>query len=98
MRPGFRIMEPMCSAFQRDTACYEEGVDFMLGDSLLVANVVEKGLRFGASICRKENASTISIRGSVRRQADHRNSGYDREYPTVYPRRRGHTDGGKPAE
>ena len=40
---GLPIMEPMCSAFQNDTACYEEGVDFMAGDSLLVANVVEKG-------------------------------------------------------
>ena len=40
---GLPIMEPMCSAFQNDPACYEEGVDFMLGDSLLVANVVEKG-------------------------------------------------------
>ena len=36
-------MEPMCSAFQEDVKCYEEGVDFMFGDSLLVANVVEKG-------------------------------------------------------
>ena len=40
---GLPIMEPMCSAFQRDVKCYEEGVDFMFGDSLLVANVVEKG-------------------------------------------------------
>lgn len=40
---GLPIMEPMCSAFQNDPKCYEEGVDFMLGDSLLVANVVEKG-------------------------------------------------------
>lgn len=40
---GLPIMEPMCSAFQQDEACYEEGVDFMVGDSLLVANVVEKG-------------------------------------------------------
>lgn len=40
---GLPIMEPMCSAFQNDPACYEEGVDFMFGDSLLVANVVEKG-------------------------------------------------------
>lgn len=40
---GLPIMEPMCSAFQQDPACYEEGVDFMVGDSLLVANVVEKG-------------------------------------------------------
>lgn len=40
---GLPIMEPMCSAFQEDVNCYEEGVEFMLGDSLLVANVVEKG-------------------------------------------------------
>ena len=39
---GLPIMEPMCSAFLEDVKCYEEGVDFMLGDSLLVANVVEK--------------------------------------------------------
>ncbi len=42
-RTGLPIMEPMCSAFQNDVKCYEEGVDFMFGDSLLVANVVEKG-------------------------------------------------------
>lgn len=40
---GLPIMEPMCSAFQNDPACYDEGVDFMVGDSLLAANVVEKG-------------------------------------------------------
>lgn len=42
---GLPIMEPMCSAFQNDPRCYEEGVDFMFGDSLLVANVVEKGAK-----------------------------------------------------
>lgn len=42
---GLPIMEPMCSAFQNDPACYDEGVDFMLGDSLLVANVVDKGAK-----------------------------------------------------
>ncbi|MCI9148692.1 MAG: DUF4968 domain-containing protein [Hungatella sp.] len=42
---GLPIMEPMCSAFQEDDNCYEEGVDFMVGDSLLVANVVEKGAK-----------------------------------------------------
>lgn len=40
---GLPIMEPMCSAFQHDVQCYDEGVDFMLGDSVLVANVVERG-------------------------------------------------------
>ena len=44
-RMGLPIMEPMCSAFQNDVNCYEEGVDFMFGDSLLVANVVEKGAK-----------------------------------------------------
>mgnify|MGYP005805383315 FL=1 len=44
-RMGLPIMEPMCSAFQNDPKCYEEGVDFMFGDSLLVANVVEKGAK-----------------------------------------------------
>lgn len=38
-------MEAMCSAFQNDPKCYDEGVDFMFGDSLLVANVVEKGAK-----------------------------------------------------
>ena len=42
---GLPIMEAMCSAFQNDPNCYEEGVDFMFGDSLLVANVVEKGAK-----------------------------------------------------
>lgn len=42
---GLPIMEAMCSAFQSDPQCYEESVDFMLGDSLLVANVVEKGAK-----------------------------------------------------
>lgn len=42
---GLPIMEPMCSVFQNDPKCYEEGVDFMFGDSLLVANVVEKGAK-----------------------------------------------------
>lgn len=42
---GLPIMEPMCSAFQQDENCYDEGVDFMFGDSLLVANVVEKGAK-----------------------------------------------------
>lgn len=42
---GLPIMEPMCSVYQHDPKCYEEGVDFMIGDSLLVANVVEKGAK-----------------------------------------------------
>ncbi|WP_040157838.1 glycoside hydrolase family 31 protein [Mobilicoccus massiliensis] len=42
-RTGLPIVEPMCSAFQHDPVCDTEGVDFMLGDALLVANVVEPG-------------------------------------------------------
>ena len=40
---GLPIMEAMVSAFQHDPAVCQESVNFMLGDSLLVANVVEKG-------------------------------------------------------
>lgn len=42
-KTGAPIMEPLVYAFQNDTNCYNEGTEFMLGDSLLVANVVEKG-------------------------------------------------------
>ena len=40
---GLPIMEPLCSAFQNDPGVYCEDVNFMEGDSLFVANVVEKG-------------------------------------------------------
>ena len=40
---GLPIMEALFSAFQQDPATYQEGVEFMFGDSMLVANVVEKG-------------------------------------------------------
>lgn len=40
---GTPIMRAMCLDFQQDPNCYEEGIDFMLGSSLLVANVVEEG-------------------------------------------------------
>jgi len=39
---GLPIIQPMFSVFQQDSACYDEGIDFMLGESLLVANVVEE--------------------------------------------------------
>ena len=42
---GEPIMEPMCYAFQNDPKCYDEGVDFMFGNSMLVANVVDKGAK-----------------------------------------------------
>ncbi len=40
---GLPLMEPMFMAFQKDANTWKEGVDFMWGESLLVANVVEKG-------------------------------------------------------
>lgn len=40
---GLPIWQPTFSAFQNDPNTYNEGVDFMFGDSLLVANVVEQG-------------------------------------------------------
>lgn len=42
-KTGLPIMEPMFMAFQNDEKTYEQGVDFMWGDHLMVANVVEKG-------------------------------------------------------
>lgn len=40
---GLPIVETLASAFQNDPGVDNEGVDFMFGDSLLIANVVEKG-------------------------------------------------------
>ena len=40
---GLPIMEALFSAFQHDPATDRNGVDFMFGDSILVANVVEPG-------------------------------------------------------
>ena len=40
---GLPIMEALVSAFQNDPAVWEESVDFMFGDSILVSPVVEKG-------------------------------------------------------
>ena len=40
---GLPIMEALVSAFQHDPLVWREDVDFMFGDSILVANVVEKG-------------------------------------------------------
>ena len=38
-------MEPMVSAFQQDPALDATSSEFMLGDALLVATVLEKGAR-----------------------------------------------------
>ena len=40
---GLPIMRPTFMVCQEDTDTYNQGVDFMWGDSILVANVVEKG-------------------------------------------------------
>lgn len=40
---GLPIAEPLFCAFQEDTNTYQEGIHFMEGDSLLVANVVDPG-------------------------------------------------------
>lgn len=42
-KTGEPIAEAMVYAFQNDVRCYDESVDFMLGDSLLVASIVEQG-------------------------------------------------------
>lgn len=40
---GLPIMQPTFVQFQNDKNTYEEGIDFLFGDHLLVANVVEPG-------------------------------------------------------
>lgn len=40
---GLPIMEAMFLAFQNDPAVYNEGINFMFGDHMMVCNVVEKG-------------------------------------------------------
>lgn len=42
-RTGLPIAEPLVSAFQHDPAVWDESVNYMLGDSLFIANVVDKG-------------------------------------------------------
>ncbi len=44
-KSGLPMMRPLFMEFQNDTAAFEEEVNFMLGESLLVAPVVEKGAR-----------------------------------------------------
>lgn len=44
-REGLPIMEPLISAFQEDVEGYDTTDTFMLGNSLLVASVLEKGAR-----------------------------------------------------
>ena len=40
---GLPIMTAECMVFQDDPKTYKEGIDFMWGDCILVANIVEKG-------------------------------------------------------
>ncbi len=40
---GTPIMRPLVYEFQEDENCFEEGVHYMFGKDILVANVVEKG-------------------------------------------------------
>ena len=40
---GTPMMRPLFYEFQNDPKCYEETFQFMIGSSLLVANVIEKG-------------------------------------------------------
>lgn len=43
---GLPILEPLFMEFQNDAKCYGEGFNFMVGPSLLVANVIDKGETF----------------------------------------------------
>ena len=42
-KTGLPIMRPTFMEYQNDENCYENGTDFLMGDSLLVSNVMEKG-------------------------------------------------------
>ena len=39
---GESMLQPLCSVFQQDSTCYDEAENFMLGNALFVANVLEK--------------------------------------------------------
>lgn len=43
---GAPIMRPLVYEFQNDPRCWEEGTQYMFGRDLLVANVVEPGVRY----------------------------------------------------
>ncbi|MBQ6812105.1 MAG: DUF5110 domain-containing protein, partial [Agathobacter sp.] len=40
---GVSILQPLCSMYQQDRACYDEAENFMVGKSLFVANVLDEG-------------------------------------------------------
>ena len=42
---GYPIMRPLFYEFQNDLNCYDTFDTFMLGKSLLIANVLEKGVK-----------------------------------------------------
>jgi len=44
-KTGAPIMRPLVYEFQNDPLCWEEGVQYMYGKDLLVANVVEEGAK-----------------------------------------------------
>ena len=66
MKQGCRSWNRLCSAFQNDEKCYDEGGGFYdLEIALLVANVVEKGAKPARYICRMEKYFTISTQERV---------------------------------
>lgn len=56
---GLPIMMPTFMVCQEDTNTYNQGVDFMWGDSILVANVVEKGATLRNVYLPKSNDENI---------------------------------------
>lgn len=42
---GISILQPLCSMYQQDSQCYDESENFMVGESLLVANVLDEGAK-----------------------------------------------------
>ena len=41
---GISMLQPLCSMYQQDVNCYDEAENFMFGNALFVANVLEEGV------------------------------------------------------
>lgn len=97
---GLPIMEPMFMAFQNDPKTYNEGVDFMWGDSLLVANVVEKGAKTRSIYLPRTGMRTSAIsmilyQRRVGAGTDDRGAGRYQFHPALHQERCDYSDGGE---
>src|SRR5699024_4926811 len=66
-RDGLPIMQPLLSAFQPAPARYDTTDTFMLGDSLLVATVLEKGASTVATSSESPSMKVSVVKGASTR-------------------------------